>query len=97
MAIIFEQPKRSINWVKMLFIIFILGFVFFAVYYLFFASSPRLDIVLPDPLERANQITNIDFVDPGEVLNTQAFKQLQSYVAPPTVGNLGRNNPFEPF
>jgi len=97
MAIIFEQSKKSVNWVKILFVVFVVGFLIFVAYYLFFAPSPKLDIVLPDPLQRASQISNIDFVDPGQVLNHQNFKRLQNFVAPPLISNLGRSNPFVSF
>lgn len=97
MAIVFEQPKKSVNWIKLIFFVFIIGFIIFAAYYLFFAPSPRLDIVLPAPLERASQISNLEFVDPATILNDQKFKNLYNYVGSPQTGNLGRSNPFVKF
>jgi len=95
MAIVFEQAKKPINWVGLLFIVFIVGFLIFAVYYLFFAPSPKLDIVLPPPLERASQIISItEFVNPDAVVNSTAFKRLRTYVGQPAIGVLGRENPF---
>ena len=97
MAIVFEQEKKSVNWVGILFVIFIIGFLVFAVYYLFFAPSPKLDVVLPAPLERASQISELEFIEPATVLNSTAFRKLQNYVGPPAVGVLGRSNPFVRF
>jgi len=99
MAIVFEQPKKPFNWVRILFIAFSIGFVVFAAYYLFFAPSPKLDIVLPPPLERASQISNLEFVDPSTILSSPEFRRLNSpssplYIRPPSVGILGRSNPF---
>ncbi|HEY4475561.1 MAG TPA: hypothetical protein VJB92_02450 [Candidatus Paceibacterota bacterium] len=97
MAIVFEQPKKPFNWTRFLFVIFIIAFLVFGTYYLFFAPSPRLDIVLPPPLERARQISNLEFVDPATVLGSPAFRRLKSYVGPPAPGPLGRPNPFARF
>ena len=94
MAIVFEQSKKSVNWVPILFTVFILGFLAFAAYYLFFAPSPKLDIVLPAPLERASQISKLEFIDVATILNSTAFRRLQNYVGPPASGRLGRSNPF---
>lgn len=97
MAIVFEQPKKTVNWVSILFVVFIIGFLIFAIYYLFFAPSPKLDVVLPPPLERASQIAKIEFVDPNVVLGSSSFRRLRSYVGPPGIGSLGRPNPFVRF
>lgn len=97
MAIVFEQPKKSVNWVPILFAVFIIGFLIFAAYYLFFAPSPKLDIVLPAPLERASQISKLEFIEAATVLNSAAFRRLQNYVGPPAAGQLGRSNPFVKF
>ncbi len=96
MAILFEQ-KRSINWAPILFAVFIIGFVAFAVYYLFFAPSPKLDVVLPAPLERIQQISDLTFVDPSEVIKSAAFQKLKPSFGAPLAGINGRPNPFLPL
>jgi len=97
MAIVFEQQKKPVNWVKILFIVFSVLFVAWAIYYLFFAPSPRIEVVLPEPLLRANQISTVRFVDPSEVINNTTFQSLQQFFGPPSTGLLGRSNPFAPF
>lgn len=97
MAIVFEQQRKPINWIKLLFWIFIGAFLVFAIYYLFFAPSPKIDVVLPAPLQKANQIVATQFVDPGLILNSQVFKSLKLYLGQPSVGVLGRANPFVSF
>ncbi len=97
MAIVFEQPRKPINWIKLFFGIFIGVFLVFTVYYLFFAPSPKIDVVLPTPLQNANQIISTQFIDPGLVLNSQVFKALKLYLGQPSVGTLGRANPFVSF
>ena len=97
MAIVFQEQKKPVNWVKILFAAFSVGFLIFAVYYLFFAPAPKIDVVLPDPLKRANQISNLEFADPSAVINDPAFQKLQTLFGAPGVGALGRQNPFAPF
>ncbi len=97
MAIVFEEPKRSINWLRVISYTAAAGFVGFAIYYLFFASSPKFDVILPVELERATQISTIEFIDPSVVLNSAAFKRLQGYADTPSVGALGRPDPFAPL
>lgn len=97
MAIIFEQQKKSINWVPLVVTAFLVAFVAFAIYYLFFAPTPRIEIVLPAALERAQQISTITFIDPKEVIQSDPFKKLRSYVPAPMPAQLGRPNPFIPL
>ncbi len=97
MAIIFEQQKKTINWVPLVVTAFLLAFVSAAVYYLFFAPSPRIEIVLPPALERAQQISTVTFIDPKEVIQSEPFKKLRSYVPAPMPAQLGRPNPFLPL
>ncbi len=97
MAIIFEQQRKPINWIAILTIAFSAGFIIFAAYFLFFAVSPQIEIVLPAPLLRASQISNLEFKDPGEIVNSPAFRRLGPSQGAPTKGTLGRPNPFLPF
>lgn len=94
MAIVFQEQKRTFNWVRLLFFVFVVLFIAGAAYFLFFAPTPRLDVVLPAPLERASQISSLEFVDPSAVLNSRSFRRLQNYIGPPGVGSLGKPNPF---
>ncbi len=97
MAIVFETQKKPVNWIMLLSIVFTIGFIVFGTYYLFFAPVPRIDVVLPEPLKQANQISSLHFIDPNEVVNSSTFQSFQMYFGPPGTGALGRTNPFAPF
>ncbi len=94
MAIVFEQKRKPVNWIGLLSATFGILFLIFAVYYLFFAPSPKLEAVLPAPLERASQISELEFIEPTIIINDPNFRKLQNYAGPPGVGTLGRANPF---
>ncbi len=97
MAIVFEQPKKAINWFGILFSIFSVVFVGTLTYYLFFAPTPKIETVLPDVFKKTNQISTLQFTDPTPVLSSNTFKALRVYVGSPSVGTVGRANPFLPL
>ena len=97
MAIVFEQQKRSVHWIAILVTLFVVFFLVFAAYYLFFAPSPKIDTVLPAPLQRANQISGVTFTDPNAVVKSKEFVRLKSYVPATSVGTLGRPHTFAPL
>ncbi len=97
MAIVFEQPKKSINWFGIFIGVFSVVFVVFLAYYLFFAPAPKIETVLPDILKKANQISNLQFTDPSPVVSSGKYKALHAYVGSPSTGTLGRTNPFLPL
>jgi len=96
MAIVFEQPKKKINWFGIITGVFSVVFLASLVYYLFFAPTPKIETVLPDALKKTNQISNLQFTDPSPVLSSPEFESLKLYVGPPGTGILGRANPFLP-
>ncbi len=97
MAIVFEKEKKTFNWFAILLTIVIVAIVGAAAYYLFFAPSPKIEAIIPAELQRAGEVSQIDFTDPSFVVNSQAYKNLRLYVGMPVLGALGRNNPFLPF
>jgi hypothetical protein len=97
MAIVFEKQKKPVNWILILSIAFAVIFISGLAYYLFFAPTPQIDIVLPAPLSDAGIISSLEFTDPGVVLSSPEFKNLKLYVGTPSVGTLGRSNPFIPL
>ncbi len=96
MSILIEEEKRPVNWLAVFITIFIMAVLGFVTYYLFFAETPAIEIILPANLQSANQITNIA-VDPATVLTSDAFKSLKPYASQPNIGQTGRANPFLPF
>jgi len=97
MAIVFEKQKKPINWIMILSIAFAIIFIGALTYYLFFAPTPQIDIVLPQPLDQAKTISSLEFTDPSVVVNSPSFQSLRQYVGTPGVGTLGRSNPFVPL
>jgi hypothetical protein len=96
MAILIEEEKRSINWFALLVTIFIVCVLGFGTYYLFFAPTPAIEIILPATLQSANKVTGIA-VDPFNVINSEAFKSLKGGGSQPSIGQTGRANPFLSF
>lgn len=96
MAIIIEKQKKEINWFYLSITTFVVAFIAFSIYYLFFAPTPGIEIVVPSSLKSASQITSLQ-VDPSAVLNSRNFRLLRVYTGLPSVGATGRPNPFLPF
>lgn len=96
MAIIFEKA-RGRNWFRIAaFVLAALG-VGVATYYLFFAPSPRIQVIIPAPLQQLGQVSEIEFIDPVSVVESPAFKRLGDVSRRLTPGELGRPNPFLPL
>lgn len=96
MAIILEEEKKSFNWTKLAIVLAVVLALAAAIYFVFFAPTPVFEIIVPPPLESAQKISSFQ-IDPANVLNSQVFRSLRSYAPLPTVGSLGRPNPFLPF
>ncbi len=97
MAIVFEPKQRKVNWMRWITILFILLFLGLATYYLFFAPTPKFEVILPKALKDVEAIANQQYVDPGAVFSRDAYKALKPYTSSPSVGLNGRSNPFLPF
>jgi hypothetical protein len=96
MAILLEQQKKKLDWFSLGVTSFIVFAIIFGIYFLFFAPTPGIEIVIPTSLKSADQISAIR-VDPSTVLNSREFRSLRSYTGLPSVGQVGRDNPFLPF
>lgn len=97
MAIVFEQ-KRKIRWFRLVIFITVIVSVLIATYYLFFAPSPRIELIIPPPLKTAEEVSAIDFIDPSAVVRSSAFTSLRDWGnGKPGTGALGRTNPFLPL
>lgn len=96
MAILIQQKKNGINWFAISITTFAVAFVVFGIYYLFFAPTPGIEIVVPSTLDTASRITSLE-VDPSAVLNSRQFRLLRVYTGLPSVGQVGRSNPFLAF
>ncbi len=93
MAIVIEERKNGIGFLNLLIILIIIGIVFGGAYFLFFSPSPKVDVILPKPLEQTSKIAKFT-LDPGTVFDGNEFKALRKVVNVPTGGSFGRGNPF---
>lgn len=93
MPILIEEEKRSIPWFAITMTLVVIGGLSAGTYYLFFAPTPGIDVVLPAALTSATKISAIE-IDPSTVINSKAFRSLRVYSGLPSTGDLGKNNPF---
>ena len=96
MAIIIEERKRKISLVNLVVYAVIALIVFSAVYFLFFSSTPAVDVIIPAPLLKTTQIATFE-LDPSAVFDSREFKLLKKPMLPPGSGTFGRDNPFLSF
>lgn len=96
MAFIIPQEKRKIPWFPIAVMLFVVAAVAVGVFYLFFAPTPGFEVIVPPPLQGANQLSIIE-VDPTTVINSKGFRTLRSYTGLLGIGSVGRANPFAPF
>ncbi|OGY63093.1 MAG: hypothetical protein A2745_01595 [Candidatus Harrisonbacteria bacterium RIFCSPHIGHO2_01_FULL_44_13] len=96
MAILVSEQKKPINWFAIIFVVILIALVAGGAYYLFFAPTPGIEIIVPPSLQSVTKISQVEF-DPAAVVNSRAFKVLRSYTGLPSVGTLGRGNPFIGF
>lgn len=93
MAIIVQEQQKTINWFAIITVVAIFFALGASAYFLFFAAQPAIEVIIPPPLETAAEIAKAQF-DPAIVINSAEFRALRSYAGLPTVGSLGRTNPF---
>ena len=97
MSILIEEEKRPIPWFPILIGLLILGAISGATYYLFFAAQPGIEVVLSPALRSVNNIADqLDKFEPSLITTSDEFKALRVYTGPPTVGEIGKANPFMP-
>ncbi|MDP3947149.1 MAG: hypothetical protein Q8Q41_00460 [bacterium] len=96
MALVIEKKGNTINWFAIATAVAVLGSIGAMVYFLFFASAPLIEVVLPIKFQETATLSKID-INPSAVLNDPIYKTLKSYIADPTPGTLGRPNPFISF
>lgn len=96
MPFVVEEEKSGINWFLILGVLLGIGFAGLMAYYLFFASTPFIETLIPARSEIIVEIAKSK-IDPNEVVNNPAFQSLRQYTLPLEVGEVGRTNPFLPF
>ena len=96
MALIIEQTRRSVNWFGIFVFMFLLFVIVGGGYFLFFGSTPAIEILAPVELSAAQNIADIK-LDVGTIIESPVLKSFQQYGTAPGVGSLGRYNPFLSF
>jgi len=96
MAIVIQEKKKGANWFAILLVLFIFGTIGLAGYFLFFVKPAALEVVIPKQLEPVAAISKIKF-DPSTVVNSAVFRSLKQYTTLPSIGQIGRDNPFVSF
>lgn len=95
MAITFEQESRF-NWKALLTVFIILVVLGVAVYYLFLAPAPAIEVIVPSSVKTATELSQAEF-DPSVVVNSEVFRTLRHYSGESSKGETGRDNPFMRF
>lgn len=97
MAIQIEQERKPVNWIGILTVLVLVGFLVWLVYFFFFSRPELLIDFIPSQLEEIEDIRSAaDRFDPDSFADSPEFRALQDYgfdlSTPPT----GRDNPFTP-
>ena len=84
----------SINTLAVVIVVAFLGIMAALAYFLFFATPPRVEVILSPQLKSTNEISQVNFENLIGVVNQRDFKALEAYTGLPGTGPLGRENPF---
>ena len=97
MAIIVEEEKSSINLIRLVGWLVVLGVIAAAAYYIFFAAPGIVKVTPPASFESISPAAQFT-LQPEDVLNSPAFQALKAPPFPlPTAqgpAQVGRTNPF---
>lgn len=99
MAILVEEETGRKGVSGVFIIAVIITFLGAATYYLFFAPTPLIEVVIPSGLKTVSRISESGLNTPA-VFNSPVYRSLRQYVAEPVVGEvgeIGRPNPFSPW
>jgi len=97
MAIVLNEGEKKLNWFPVAVGGFSLAFVGVAVYFLFLASTPFIEKIVPVGTEPVVGLIEIADNDPTLLLNDPVFLSLKQYIPNPDVGTLGKADPFLTF
>lgn len=95
MAIVLQPQKKKTNWFVIGVFVFLLLVIIIGAYFLFFAPVPKIEVFIPTSLQSLNKITEEEF-DPAQINAHPVLGNLAEYGDLPSVGNIGRDNPFLP-
>lgn len=94
MALIMQQEtRRGTNWFGFFIFLFIFAVIVGSGYFLFFSPTPGIEIVAPSSLQATETVSQAS-LDSSKVINDPVLKTFREYGTVPSVGAVGRPNPF---
>ena len=97
MALMMEQKQaRGSNWFAVSIFIFIFGIIVLGGYFLFFSPTPLIDAIAPSGGVTVETISEVK-LDSSKVVNDPVLKTFREYGTVPSIGTVGRPNPFASF
>lgn len=96
MAILVEEEGRGRDRFKVLMIAIVMALFLAGAYYLFFAPTPLIEVILPSELQFISRISE-GGLNASTIFNSPVYQSLRQYTADVEVGEVGRSNPFQPF
>lgn len=92
------QPERNrgANWFAIFIFAFLLMVVVLGGALLFFGPTPLIDVVAPAGLEKTSAISETT-LDASAIVNSPVLQGFREYGTVPTIGTVGRQNPFIPY
>ncbi len=91
-----QKQTRGSNWFAISVFAFIFGLILLGGYFLFFAPTPLIDTIAPSGLVTAEKISEVT-LDSSKIVNDPVLKTLREYGTVPSIGTVGRPNPFSSF
>ncbi len=94
MALIMEQkPPRGSNWFAISVFIFVFALIVLGGYFLFFSPTPLIDTIVPSGGVTVETISEVK-LDSSKIVNDPVLKTFREYGTVPSIGTVGRPNPF---
>jgi len=93
MAILIQE-QQAFNWKALVIFMVSLAVVGGLIYYLFFAPVPGIEFIAPASIKSTTELSNVE-LDLG--VSTELIKNFRRYTGQPSVGQIGRENPFVKF
>ena len=91
-----KPPKKPVNWTALIVIVVSTLVVFGGAYYLFFAPTPGIEVLVPTEQRVTSQLSGLQF-NTQTVVEVFNAGRLKRYAAPTSLGATGRVNPFVSF
>lgn len=92
MAIVLEE-RQQFNWKALIIFIAIIAVVFGLAYFLFFAPSPVVQVIIPSNVKSTAELSTVN-LNPNDLLGNKVYQSLKQFGAPVAAPQTGRENPF---